>query len=133
MVAEHARADRPSPTTPLSGDAAALETIAELERRYRFREPEEVRAFLLAHPAVLDLVVQASAKIPEFLPVGDPLELHVVRDPEEDEDDGELFVIVPTRAEPEDIEPLLERFDRAWLIPAIRPVGLLFNVGIEYR
>jgi hypothetical protein len=122
MVAEHARAH----TTP-------QQTIAELERRYRFREPEEVRAFLLAHPEVLDLVVEAAAKIPEFLPIDEGIELEVVRDPEDEHDPGELFAIVPTRLEPVDVRPRMHRLLREWLVDAGRPFGLLFNVGVEYR
>ena len=133
MVAKQDRADDPSPTTPTSEDALVLETIGELESRYRFREPDKVRAFLLAHPEVLDLVVQAQAKIPEFLPADQPLELEVVRDPEDEHDDGELFAIVPTDLEPEDVRPRMRRFLREWLVDAGRPVGLLFNVGVEYR
>lgn len=110
-----------------------MKKITKLEGRYQFREPYTARAFLLAHPEMIDLAFQASVKIPEFLPADEGLVLEVTRDPEDVDDHEELFAIVPTRADYREIERLLERLLREWLIDAGRPVGLLFNVGVEYR
>lgn len=57
----------------------------------------------------------------------------MVRDDDDGDDEGELFAIVNTRRDPREVEPLIERLDRGWLIPAVQRIGLRFNVGIEYR
>ena len=122
MVAKPAQpADRPPPT------------VAELEAIYQFREPAEVRAFLTAHPEVLPVAAEAASKISEFVPVEERLVLEFGRDPEDEDDEGQVFALVPTRLDPDEIRPGFDRFLRDWLVEAGRSVGLLFNVGIEYR
>ena len=122
MVTKPAQPADPSPPT-----------IAELESIYQFREPAEVRAFLAAHPKVRAVAAEAASKIPEFVPVEEQLILTFGRDPEDEDDEGHVFALVPTRLEPGEIRPPFNRFVRDWLVEAGRPVGLLFNVGIEYR
>ena len=122
MIAKHAQPTDPSPAT-----------INDLEAIYQFREPDDVRAFLAHHPDLLDLLVEGASKIPEFLPSDEPIALEVLRDPEDEADDGELFAIVLTRQEPEDVRPRLNRLDREWLIDAGRPHAGRFNVAVEYR
>jgi len=118
------------PAQPIDPSSA---TIAELETIYQFREPDDVRAFLAAHPELLDLLVEGASKIPEFLASGDPIALEVLRDPEDEGDDGELFAIVLTSMEPKDVRPRLYRLDREWLIDAGRPHAGRFNVTVEYH
>lgn len=69
MVAKHDRGTRSSAATAADGvdrvDTAMQQMIAGVEERYLLREPEQVRAFLAAHPDVLEIVVEAAAKIPE--------------------------------------------------------------------
>ena len=110
------------------------EAIDALEALYEFREPDEVRAFLADNPDLFDLLVEAAAKIPEFLPPDGPIVLHVVWDPEDErEDEDELFALVPTRLKWEGIRPLMDRMDREWLIGAGRFAAGRFNVDVEFR
>jgi len=131
MVAKHAQSDR----VPLSAsdEALAMKKIGTLEDRYQFREPDAVRAFLVAHPEVINLALQASSKIPELLPVDEGLALEVSREPEDVDDPGQLFAIVPTCLDPGDVRPYMDRLLDEWLVTAGRPVGLLFNVDVEYQ
>lgn len=110
--------------------AAAIDA---LERVYEFREPGEVRAFLAEHPDLLPLVVEAAAKIPEFLPSDLGIALDVVWEPEDEDDGGELFALVPTELAPEDVRSRLALLDREWLIEAGRFAAGRFNVNVEYR
>ena len=128
----------PSDIRPDAGSATAVreavpDLIARLERRYHFRRPDEVRAFLLDHPDLLDLLVEGASKIRLFLPSDEPIAIEVLFDPEEQDDQGELFAVVSTRSEPEAVRPRLERLDREWLIDAGRPFAGQFNVAVEYR
>ena len=122
MVATHAQPADPSPPT-----------VADLETIYHFCRPQEARAILAAHPEVLALAAEAASKIPEFLPVEEQLVLEFVRDPEDKDDEGQVFALVPTRLDPAEIRPRFNRFVREWLVDAGRSVGLRFNVGLEYR
>ena len=116
--------------------ATAPEAMQQIERLYEFREPEEVRAFFAKNPDLIDLVIEAAAKIPEFLPPDGQIVLEVVWDPDDDDDEGEndrLFAIAPTRLAWPDVRPRLGRLTREWLIPVARSSGGRFGVDIEYR
>ena len=121
MVARDAQPADPSPAT-----------IADLEAIYQFREPDAVRSFLAAHPEILDVVIEAASKIPEFLPVEEPPVLELVRDHDDEDDDGDLFAVVSTRLEPEDLRPRMAEFRTAWLVDAVCRAQGRFNVGILY-
>lgn len=75
----------------------------------------------------------AAAKLPEFLPNAERTALEVVRDPEEENDGGDLVAVVVTDMDPDDVRPRLRRLDREWLIAAGRFAAGRFNVAIEYR
>jgi hypothetical protein len=110
----------------------APEAIAAIERLYEFREPEEVRAFLAKNPDLIDLVIEAAAKIPEFLPPDGRIVLDVVWDPEDEKAEDELFALVPTRLGWEEVRPLMGRLDREWLVETFRLARGRFNVDVEY-
>lgn len=108
------------------------EAIAALEATYEFREPAAVRAFLAKHPDLLDLLGEAAAKIPEFLPPDGRLVLEVVWD-RDGVDDDELFALVPTRMGWDEVRPRYLRLVREWLVPTARLGSGRFNVAPEYR
>ena len=110
----------------------ASEAIEAVERLYAFREPDEVRAFLAKNLDLIDLLVEAAEKIPEFLSPDGRIVLDVLWDRDEVDDD-ELFALVPTRLRWEEVRPLMERLDRTWLIEAGRFAAGRFNVDVEYR
>lgn len=115
-------------------ETATGQAIDSLAGVYRFREPDEVRAYLAKHPDLLALLVEAAAKIPEFLPPDGPIVLEVVWDPEDEEGEGdELFAVVPTRMGWEEVRPRHHRLTREWLVPAARFAAGRFNVDVEYR
>ena len=114
--------------------ATAPEAIQQLERLYEFREPEEVRAFLAKNPDLVNLVIEAAAKIPEFLPPDGRIVLEVVPDLEDEEGEGdELFALVPTRMPWKEVWPRYHRLEREWLIFSPGRITGRFNVGPEYR
>lgn len=108
--------------------------IDAIERLYEFREPDEVRMYLTKNPDLLDLLNEAAVKIPEFLPPDGPIVLEVVWDPEDEEgEDDELFALVPTKLEPEDVRPMMDRMRREWLIGTPGRRASRFNVGPRYH
>lgn len=107
--------------------------IAELERHYEFRQPEEVRAFLMSHPDVLPVVEEATRMIPRSIPTDDQLALDVTRDPEDEDDNGMLYAVLTTSLAPEDTAPYRAELEQAWLLNAFRRAGGWFNVHITSR
>jgi len=108
-------------------------TIDVLDHLFEFREPDEVRAYLAKHPDLLDLLHEAATRIPEFLPPDRPIVLEMLWDPEDDDDEGELFAVVRTRSDGEATRLGYDRLLREWLVPAGRFAAGRFNVGIEYH
>lgn len=117
----------------LPEDVANRAAIDDLERLYRFRDRDVVRSYLARHLDIVDAVAEAATVIPQFLPGYQPIELDVVRDADEDEPEGDLFAIVKTNREPEEMRPLLGKLRREWLIPSVQRFDGRFNVGLEYQ
>lgn len=119
--------------SPSHPDGAAPATIEDLEKLYRFRDQDLVRSYLARHLDILDAVAEAAEVIPRFLPGDQPIELDVVRDVDEDEPEGDLFAIVVTDREPDEMRPLLGKLRREWLVPFVERFDGRFNVGLEYQ
>jgi len=118
-----------SDTATIGGIAPAV--AASLDRSYTFRDREDVTAFLVEHPALPDLLVEASSRIARLFPLPQPLALEVFHNIEE-EDEGILFIVVPTKLVPDEALRLLDRLEDDWLIDAVRRTGGRFNVNTEY-
>jgi hypothetical protein len=114
-------------------ERAVSETIDMLGELYRFREPDEVRAYLARNPDLLDLLVEGAGKIPTFLPGEEPIILEVVVDPEDESDAGGLVAIVRTTFNVKDVRTHMDRLLREWLISAGQQTFGRFGVGVEYR
>lgn len=113
---------------------ATSRAIDALQSVYVFRGPDEVQTYLAKNLDLLEILHEAAAKIPEFLPVDEAMILEVAWEPEDEEGDEDgLFALVSTRLEPEVVRPRLDRLRREWLVPVFRRTEGRFNVGIEYR
>lgn len=111
------------------------DVIEALLRVYVTRGEEdeaEVRRFLAAHPELLALLVEAPTRIPDIVVSGYSLGIEVLRDAEDDSDEGDLFITIPTRGELDQIEPRMEAFRRGWLLEASRRSRGRFNVAARY-
>lgn len=110
--------------------ADRVSAARQVERLYRVQNPDAVRAYLHRHPDLVDALIEAANVIPRFVPTSFPLELEVIVDP--DDDARDLFAVVPTELEPEEIRPLLTRLRREWLIGVAQQLDEGFNVGVKY-
>lgn len=115
----------------VSGEVRA--TIDALEGPFVLRQADEVQAYLADNPDLLPLLMEASSKIPEFLPPDGPIVLEILWDPEDEDDGGELFAVVPTDLGWEEVRPRMDRLLRDWLIEAGRFTAGRFNVDVEFR
>jgi hypothetical protein len=107
------------------------EQIDELEKVYAFREPAEVRAYLMANPDLLPLVREAATKLGTSLPGDGRLVLDVVVDPGDETDPGELFAVYQSTLPPSIMRPALNRLIREWLVPVGRSSVGRFNIGFS--
>lgn len=119
-----------------SSDTATIEGVApdiaaSLDRSYTFRDRDDVTAFLADHPSLPDLLVEASSQIARLFPLPQPLALEVFHNLEE-EAEGILFVVIPTKLAPDEALRLLTRLEDDWLVDAVRRTGGRFNVNTEY-
>jgi hypothetical protein len=106
--------------------------IDALETIYAYRDRDEVRGFLAQHPDLLGVLIEAAAVVPRFLSGAERAALAVLWDQEADDLDGELFVVIPTELEPEEVLPRMADLRRDWLIDAVRRSRGRFNVVVEY-
>ena len=124
--------------TSAAVDQSGDDALDVLDEIYAFRESidspgrEDVRAYLGRYPELVPVVIEASARIPEFLPSANRPVLELVPYQEDKEEEGTLFVVIQTEREWEEVGPLLARLRREWLIDASRRVDGRLNVGVDY-
>lgn len=96
------------------------DVIEALMRVYAVRDEEDVRRFLAVHPDLLALLVEGPTRIPDVVADGRSLGIEVLRDGEDDDAEGVLFVTVPTTLQPDPAMPHMEDLLRGWLAEASR-------------
>lgn len=117
--------------TTLSDGDPARETDA-LTDTYDFREPAEVRSFLIANPDLLPLVREAATVVSTFLRPSGRLVLEVFRSYEDDKDEALLVVVVVPSTEGSVLSSL-NRLTSEWLAGTDRSAAGRFNVIAEYH
>ena len=124
--------------TPAAVAEAGDDALDALDEIFAFRESidsprrEDVRAYLALYPELVPVVIEASERIPEFLPSAHRPVLELVPYQEDKEEEGTLFVVVRTDLEPQEVRSRLARLSQEWLRDASRRVGGRINVDIDY-
>lgn len=99
---------------------AALDQLGEVERRYIFDEPEEIRAFLGRHPYLIDILVSARDPIERSFGKRASVQLWFYVDPEEEADDAEsLGAIISSSLPLDDARQALRTFENLWWLDHI--------------
>jgi hypothetical protein len=92
-----------------------------LARAFQITDADDVRAFLAAHPAVVDLLFEIREEARRYF--GDaPMGLEIFRDPEWEGEDPELFVVIQTHLGPHEALERLHQFDREWWLTALKKI-----------
>ena len=106
---------------------ADLDRVAEL---YRFRNPDDVRAFLREHPEVVEPLLEAIEVIPRYFGAEAPLAL-AVEWARESDGRPELIALIGTDLDADASLAALRRFDEEWGIEAMQRAkhDLLFTLG----
>jgi len=114
--------------------SATTTTQTDLDRlaeHYTFRRPDEVTAFVAAHPEVVEPLLEAVAVVPSYFGPDATLALEREFYPET-LDDAIIyaFILVPP---PIDIaSAALERFDREWMDVAVQRANLNLMFDIRF-
>ena len=120
------------PMTSTVGTPDAARMIDDVEWLYAVPDWDGVRAFLLANPDVVPLVVEAAAEVRARWPEERSLALDILHDAEDETAAGELYAVVPTVLPPEEALPRMARFRQEWLNDAARRGKGRFNVVLAY-
>jgi hypothetical protein len=105
--------------------------IASLEAKYEFRNPVEVKGFLMEHNQTLSVLWNARSVVEEFFGNNVSIALEVVHDPEA-ENIKQLFGYI--NAAPLSPDEAFERFtafDETWFLKQFELTGGLFNFNLE--
>lgn len=109
----------------------ALNKLEEVERRYRFREPSEVRRFLLEHTFLIPLLVEACDTINGYF-TAPHLNLELIAEPE-GSDDPQLVLFVAVEQPPAQAFACLQRFDNEWWLEAIDEAKGRLCISLEFE
>jgi len=101
-----------------------------VEQLYSVQDQTGVRAFLSAHPFLIDVLFSVHPEIRKVFPAS-PLHLEVFTDPEDPTWVQLMLVIVPTGS----IEETLDREEQldAWWVTAGEPAQGLLLILADYR
>src|SRR5580658_875961 len=87
---------------------STLTKVDELEKLYRLSDAEGIKAYLNAHPELVDLLLEARPHIESQFGKDVVVEL---RFPSHEDFDGELWAMIQSNL---DAGPTGDRFDRLW-------------------
>ncbi len=104
--------------------------LHELENLYTFRNPVAVRRFLLNHPHLIDLLLEAYPHLAQTFGQDSHVALEVVRDPEV-ANWTQLVAYLVTSLPVDQALDKLDEFDDEWFLGQDDRVGDLFNFNLE--
>jgi hypothetical protein len=111
----------------VAGSEAYLRLI---EEHFVLRDGHDVKAFLRAHPGLLDLVLEAYLHIRRVFGPVPAVILELLDDPESDF--RELAALVQTDLDPEEALKGLDWIDVNWWLHAMRRAKGLFGINVEF-
>jgi hypothetical protein len=111
----------------LRSDSAGL----ELEERYGFRVPGDVRRFLQTYPHLTGFLLEAFPYLEKHFGSSPHVELEVIRDPEIGRT-GELIASILTPLSVDDAQARLDGLDDEWFLDELDRVDGLFNFSLEF-
>lgn len=111
---------------------AALDGLGEVERRYVFEEPEELRTFLEQHPYLIPLLAEARTPIARLFGPTATVRLELLIDPDSSGPESDaLYGIIHSSLDVDAALDALQAFgDQWWLEEIPRAHGYLgFDIG----
>lgn len=103
--------------------------IARVETMYTLRNALEVKAFLVKHPNLMQLLFEAKEVLENFFGATE-IAMELVSDLESS-NSKKLFAYVSTKLSPSEALASLDAFDEAWFLKQVNWVGDLLNFSLE--
>jgi len=112
--------------------AATATLTAPALAAYDLRDAAAIRAFVERHPEVLDALAEAPARIAAVFDDVQRLGLEFFIDPEGGHE-GELTLLIPSDASPEEFVALIRRVREQWLLDVPVDVSRLISLSRDYK
>jgi len=91
-----------------------LDDIKRLESLYIFKNPEEIKRFLLAHDYLIDYLFEAYEQIKKIF--GENIEVHLEYEIDQEEQWDELFIVIKSHYPPEKAIELERMLFDEWFV-----------------
>jgi hypothetical protein len=102
-----------------------------LASTFQITDGNDVRAFLAAHPTVVDLLFEIREEARRHF--GDtPMKLEIFRDPESVDAEPVLFAVIQTHFDAPEALEHLRRFDYEWWLARRKESGTATVVSIDF-
>lgn len=101
-------------STEISVIRRSEELVNMLEDFYLFRNPEEVKVFLLANDYLIEILFEAHWQIKRIFGGGVTTYIELHRDPEEEFE--EIFLVIKSIYSPEEARELMDQLDEKWFL-----------------
>lgn len=119
------------PQENISTSSTALEEIERLMEKYEFRDKKEVTDFILAHPQLETLLLEALGPIAAVFP-GSPLSLEVFHNPEY-QDSDQLIINISTALDVKEGLAELDKIDRGWWGSNINRAAGKLSIDLDFQ
>ena len=105
--------------------------LAKLDSLYDFRNPTEIKKFLVFHRDLIPILKEAYFVVEEFFGNDVPVVLEAVKDPEAANFEQLFGYIKVANFPPEDAFERLNAFDEAWFLKQVDVIGGYLNFNLE--
>lgn len=110
---------------------APQELLDQLADAYTFRDGDSVAAFLLRHPYLVDLLMEARGEIRKQFGPETPVVLQLSSDAEAEHDE-ELLALVLTPLPVDEALSRLDRLDETWWLDALDRAQDQLTIHVEF-
>lgn len=105
--------------------------MAQLESLYDFRNPTEIKGFLVHHRPMIPILKEAYFTVEEFFGNDVPVALELIKDPEAAKVEQLFGYIKIEDFSPEEAFHHLNAFDEAWYLKQVDVIGGYLNFSLE--
>lgn len=116
--------------TTLTPEVVDQAHLHKLEEIYSFRDAAEVRRFLVAHPYLIDILLEAQPYLGKYFGPDPDVVLEVVND-RETASWQQLFAYIQTSLSVDEALAQLDELDEAWFLDQTDRVDDLFNFDLD--
>lgn len=111
----------------------AIEQLQPVLQHYSPLDDRRVDAFLRKHPFLVSVLIDAVPQIERVFGAIKHLKLELTHDPETVDDEGRLFIRIPTRLSWQEALGKLDSLDDSWWLEASRATDGRLCIDVDFR